>query len=368
MKVLVTGGAGFIGSFIVDALVEKGHDVRIFDFLEPQVHKEHPNYVSPKAEFIKGDIRDTGAIKKAIEDVEIIFHQAAMVGVGQSMYQIARYMDVNTMGTAKLLDVLVNNEHSVKKIIVAASMSSYGEGAYKCDSCGVVHPALRTEEQMKKREWEQKCPKCGAVVKPIPTPEEKPQNCESIYAMSKRHQEEMVLLIGKTYGIPAVALRYFNVYGPRQSMNNPYTGVCAIFNSRIKNNNAPIIYEDGLQTRDFIHVKDIARANLLVMESDEANYRSFNVGTGKPISILDIANVMIRLHGKNLTPGITNKFRKGDIRHCYADISKIKAIGFEPKMDFEEGMKELVEWAKSEEAVDLFEKAQSELKNRNLVE
>lgn len=369
MKVLVTGGAGFIGSFIVDKLVEEGHDVRIFDNLDPQVHQgKVPNFLNKNAEFIKGDVTNRDELKKAIEDIEVVFHQAAAVGVGQSMYQIRHYTNVNVMGTANLLDVLVNEKNDVKKVLVAASMSSYGEGSYNCEDCGDVSPPLRKEEQMSKGEWEMGCPKCDKIVKAIPTPETKFQECNSIYALTKKKQEEMVLNIGKAYGIPSVALRYFNVYGPRQSLSNPYTGVAAIFMSRIKNNNSPVVYEDGLQTRDFISVHDIVDVNLTAMKSNAVDYEVFNVGNGRGIAIKEIAEILARLYGKDIKPTLTNKFRKGDVRHCISDISKIKnKLEWEPKINFEDGMKELIDWSKDAEAEDKFEVAANELKEKGLI-
>lgn len=368
-KVLVTGGAGFIGSHLVDKLVERGNEVAVVDSLEEQVHTKKPDYLNPEAQYVFADIRDKSVLAKAIEDVEVIFHEAAAVGVGQSMYQVEKYVEVNTMATAKLLDILVNKENEVKKLIVASSMSIYGEGAYECGDCGVVYPELRTEEQLKQREWEMKCPKCGKIVRPITASEDKPLHPTSIYAITKRDQEEMCLTVGRAYGIPMVALRYFNVYGPRQSLNNPYTGVCAIFASRIKNNNPPLIFEDGLQTRDFVSVHDIVEANILAMRSSTANYEVFNVGTGKSINILEIAQTLINLYKKELKPEITDKYRAGDIRHCFADITKIKnKLGYKPKVDFEEGMKELVGWGEKEEAKDKFKEAHEELLRRGLVE
>jgi len=369
MKILVTGGAGFIGSHLVDKLVEMGHDVVVIDNLEPQVHQgKQPSYLNSKAEYIFKDVKDGKTLTSLLKDVEVIFHQAAAVGVGQSMYEIEKYVDANVMGTAKLLDVLVNKENSVKKLIVASSMSIYGEGAYECGDCGIVYPELRPDEQMKKREWEMKCPECGEIVKPLPTKENKPLKPTSVYAVSKRDQEELCLAVGRAYGIATVALRYFNVYGPRQSLSNPYTGVCAIFSSRIKNNNPPLIFEDGLQTRDFIYVDDIVQANILAMEKSQANYKALNVGTGKKTSILEVANVLAKLYGKNIEPEVVNKYRAGDIRHCFADITEIQKIGFCPKFTFEEGMKKLVEWGKQAEAVDKVEDATKELVERGLVE
>jgi dTDP-L-rhamnose 4-epimerase len=368
-KILVTGGAGFIGSFIVDELVKQGHDVRVLDNIDPQVHSNRtPDFLNKNVEFIKGDITNKGTFKNALQDVEVVFHQASAVGVGQSMYQVEHYTKVNSLGTAVLLDLLVNTEHNVKKLLVAASMSSYGEGSYECENCGLVEPELRTEEQMKKRDWEIHCPKCNRTVKPVPTKETKTQKANSIYAITKKNQEEMCLNIGKAYGIPIVALRYFNVYGPRQSLSNPYTGVVAIFMSRIKNNHSPVVYEDGLQTRDFISVHDVVRANILAMKSNNANYEVFNVGTCKPLTIKSVAGTLAKLYRKDIRPDITNKFRKGDVRHCFADITKIKnKVGFEPKMGFEEGMKELVEWSKTTKAEDKFEKATEELREKGLI-
>ncbi len=370
MRILVTGGAGFIGSFIVDKLIELGHTVRIFDNLDEQVHpnSKKPDYLNKNAEFILGDVRDYDAFKKVCLDVDVIFHKAAAVGVGQSQYKIKHYVDVNTGGTANLLDILVNNKNKVKKLIVAASMSSYGEGYYNCKKCGRVTPSLRSLPQMQSGDWELKCPICGINVNPLPTDEKKELASNSIYAISKKDQEEMCLNIGKAYNIPTVALRYFNVYGPRQSLSNPYTGVAAIFMSRIKNNNAPYIYEDGLQSRDFISVHDIVQANMLAMQKPEANYEMFNVGTGKPIAIKDIALILAKLYGKNIEPIIANKFRQGDVRYCYADISKItKKLGFKPKVSFEKGMKELIEWAKTAQSEDKFEQAAGELAAKGLV-
>ena len=371
MKVLVTGGAGFIGSHIVDGLISKGHEVRILDNLDPQVHgkkQKPPEYLNKKAEFLKGDVRDKKDLKKALDGVDVVFHEAAAVGVGQSMYMIDYYVDVNCRGTGMLLEEIVGGEHDIKKLIVASSMSIYGEGVYECGKCGKINPDFRGVKQLEEHDWEMKCPACGKTTKPAPTTEEKPLKPTSVYAVTKRDQEELVLSVGKAYGIPSVALRYFNVYGPRQSLSNPYTGVAAIFQSNLKNNNPPIVYEDGLQSRDFIDVRDVVAANLLVMESKKANYEMFNVGTGNQITVLDIAHTLARLYGKDILPKIENKFRQGDIRHCYPDISKIKKIGFNPKITFEQGMKDLVGWGKTQDAVDLSQKALDELKSRKLVE
>jgi len=368
-KILVTGGAGFIGSFIVDELV-KENEVTVLDNLTPQVHKdsEKPDYLNPDADFVKGDIGDAG-FKELIKDYEILYHQAAAVGVGQSMYQIRDYVGANTYATSNLLQALVEEEHDIEKVVVASSMSIYGEGKYECEECGIVYPHLRSNEQLKGKQWEVRCPSCGRELKPLPTDEEKPLHPTSIYAITKRDHEEMCLVVGKAYGIPTVALRYFNVYGPRQALSNPYTGVCAVFSSRIRNNNPPVIYEDGLQTRDFVSVHDIVQANILALKQ-RADYGVFNVGTGEPISIGKIADVLINLYGKNLKPTIEGRFREGDIRHCYPDISKIKRLGYEPRAKFSEEIKELTEWVDAQpqdDVRDLFENAQAELEKRNLL-
>ncbi len=369
MKVLVTGGAGFIGSFIVDELVRRGHTVRIFDNLDPQVHpgRQQPPYLNSEAEFVEGDVRDYDALKKAVDGQEAVFHKAAAVGMGQSQYQIKHYVDVNTGGTANLLDILANHKHSIQKMVVAASQSSYGEGMCACPKHGPIKPESRGEEQLNDSRWEHECPECGAVMHPVPTPETTAMNCKAIYAITKRDQEDMVLNIGETYGIPSVALRYFNVYGPRQSLSNPYTGVLAIFMSRIANGNPPVIYEDGGQTRDFVSVHDVVQANMLALEKDEANYQALNVGYGEPTTIKDSALMLAKVYGKDIEPEITGRFRKGDTRHSYADLSKVQSkLGYHPKTTLEAGLKELVEWSRTTTAEDQFETAAHELKKRGL--
>lgn len=372
MNILVTGGAGFIGSHLVDALLKKGHSVRVVDKLEPQVHGfsgKRPVYLNREAEFIKADIGSRVILKKTLKNIEIIFHQAARVGVGQSMYEIKNYVRANTCATAALLEALVNEKHKVRKLIVASSMSIYGEGKYECPRCGVAYPKLRTGKQIKKRDWEMGCGNCGKEkLTPVSTDENKPLFPTSIYAITKKDQEEMCLVIGRAYRIPTVALRYFNVYGPRQALSNPYTGVAAIFASRILNNNPPLVFEDGRQSRDFVHISDIVEANLLAMAKREADYEVFNVGTGRPLSILEIAGSLISELNPGLKAKIINKFREGDIRHCYADISKIKErLGFSARVNFEEGIKDLIEWIKLQKATDNAHKATSELEKRGLV-
>jgi dTDP-L-rhamnose 4-epimerase len=372
-KILVTGGAGFIGSHLVDDLVELGHEIIVYDNLEPQVHgnlDQPPEYLSKNITFIQQDVRNRDQLQEALQDVEVVYHLAAMVGVGQSMYQIARYIEVNTLGTANLLDILANSSHTVKKLIVASSMSTYGEGGYVCEDCGPVSPQLRTKEQMEQKDWELNCPICNKKVKPIGTNENKPQHCTSVYAYSKYDQEKLCLLTGQTYGLDTTALRFFNVYGSRQALSNPYTGVCAIFSSSLLTGKRPIIYEDGNQTRDFVHVKDIGQALILSMEKPEAAGEVFNVGTGKAISIKEVALTLAKLINPKLTPDIQEKFRPGDIRHCYADISKIEsALGYKPKYTFSAGMKELVQWVKAQQGKveNKSDQANKELKQKGLL-
>ena len=352
-KILITGGAGFIGSHLVDKLLTKNHQVIVYDVLEPQVHGKReapPEYLAKNVKFVQKDIRDEKSLTMCLEDVDVVFHLAAMVGVGQSMYQIDKYVDVNVLGTARLLDVLINKPNNVKKLVVASSMSTYGEGKYLCEDCGVIAPKLRDEAQLENKDWELNCPKCGKKATPTNTDEDKPQECTSIYALTKKEQEKMSLMIGETYGIDTTALRLFNVYGSRQALSNPYTGVCAIFSSNLLCGNQPTIYEDGNQTRDFIHIKDICQALILSMEKSQAKNEIFNVGTGIPISIKEIADKLSQFINPKITPIITSRFRSGDVRHCFSDISKISSkLGFKPKYRFEEGLNELVEWVKSQQ-------------------
>ena len=367
-NILVTGGAGFIGSHLVDRLISDGFKVRILDNLTPQVHQRIPKYLNEKAEFIKGDVTNIKDIKKAVMGIDAIFHLAAVVGVGQSMYEIEHYIYNNILGTAKLLDFLANNKHKVKRILVASSMSAYGEGLYKCHKCGLMRSSLRTDEQMKKRKWELICPNCKSILTPIGIPETESLRCNSVYAVTKQSQEDLVMIFGKAYGISTTSFRYFNVYGPRQSLSNPYTGVAAIFLSRLKNNKPPSVYEDGLQTRDFISVYDIANANVVCLRNEKSFGKVFNLGTGNPISIKEIAETLADLLNKNIKPDITKNFRSGDVRHCTADISLIKeTLDWKPKWNFEDGMQDLISWGEKEEAKDLFDQAAKELKSKGLL-
>jgi dTDP-L-rhamnose 4-epimerase len=363
-QVLITGGAGFVGSHLADGLLRAGHSVRILDNLTPQVHDSgRPAYLAPEVELVVGDIRERDRILRAMEDVDVIFHFAAAVGVGQSMYQISRYMEINTQGTAELLQVLLESRHPLEKLIVASSMSIYGEGTYHCTVCDrFVAPPVRKPEQLRAGSWEVVCPDCSGALEPRPTREDKPSELTSFYALSKRDQEEMCLIYGRTYGVPVAALRFFNIYGTRQALSNPYTGVAAIFASRMLNNQPPLIFEDGEQMRDFVSVHDIVRANLLAMERPEADQVVLNIGSGQPISIRRIADLLARALGKNMPPVVTRKYRAGDIRHCYADVSRAqRLLGYAPQVSHEEGFRELAEWLASQQAEDKADRAMREL-------
>ena len=340
-RVLVTGGAGFVGSYLVDALLQRGITVRVLDTLSAQVHPAGmPDYLAQNIEFIRGDIRDSEIVRDAVRGVDVIYHFASAVGVGQSMYEISHYMGVNTQGTANLLQVLLETKIPIEKLIVASSMSIYGEGQYRCDGCGEVAPPVRETPQLVAKRWETMCPTCGTALAPVPTHESKPLQASSYYALSKKDQEEMVLLFGRTYGLPVVAMRYFNIYGPRQALSNPYSGVAAIFASRLLNGRAPLIFEDGRQMRDFVSVHDITAANLLAMDRDEANGCALNIGSGEPITIQQVAEVLSASLGTQIPAEITGKYRAGDIRHCFADVSAAnRLLGYIPRVRFADGVR-----------------------------
>src|SRR6185312_3216692 len=281
--------------------------------------------------FILGDMRNKSQVDKAVQGMDVIFHLAAAVGVGQSMYQIADYTATNNLGTANLFQAILDTRSAPEKIVVASSMSIYGEGKYRCSDCGEVAPSPRPLNQLKEKRWETACPNCGRDLAPVPTREDKPLQCTSIYALSKKDQEEMTLLFGNTYQIPVVALRYFNIYGTRQSLSNPYTGVAAIFASRLMNRKSPVIFEDGQQMRDFVSVHDIVQANQLAMERSGADGRAVNIGSGSPVTIQEVATALAEAMNVAVSPQITDKYRAGDIRHCFADISNAAQwLGYQP--------------------------------------
>jgi dTDP-L-rhamnose 4-epimerase len=366
--ILITGGAGFIGSHLADELLRHGYRVRALDNLSPQVHgeaRQRPAYLAAEVELLEGDICDPQTVAAALDGVDGVFHYAAAVGVGQSMYQVAEYTAVNNLGTAILLEALI--ARPVEKLVVASSMSIYGEGLYR-DVAGYVSGNVRrSRDQLKRGEWEPRGGD-GRPLQPLPTPETKMPDLSSIYALSKYDQERMCLLIGEAYGIPVAALRFFNVYGPRQALSNPYTGVLAIFAARLLNDNPPLIFEDGRQQRDFVSVYDVARASRLAYESAAARNEVFNIGSGQAYTIGDIAERMRRVLGKeSIEPEISGEYRVGDIRHCFADIGKAQAVlGFSPQVELEEGLLELAQWLSQEKAEDRVSVARDELVARGL--
>ncbi|MEX2574539.1 MAG: SDR family NAD(P)-dependent oxidoreductase [Balneolaceae bacterium] len=369
-KILITGGAGFIGSHLADELIRNGYEVRILDSLLKQVHgpgEKRPSYLNGEAELVVGDVRDRSAVDQALEGVDAVYHFAARVGVGQSMYEIREYMDVNDVGTSVLLEAIV--EKPVERLVVASSMSIYGEGSYQASASSdsdVYQHVERSRDQLKEGLWEPQIN--GTELKPVPTPETKPPSLNSVYALSKYNQERLALVCGKAYGIPTVALRFFNAYGSRQALSNPYTGVLAIFSSRYMNDNPPLIFEDGLQQRDFVHVKDVAWACRLALEVPEAAYDVFNIGSGRAHTIRVIAEKAGRALDKgDIQPEITGKYRAGDIRHCFGDISKAESVlGYTPRISLEEGMKELLDWLINQTAEDRVEEATGELTAKGL--
>ncbi len=369
--VLVTGGAGFIGSHLVDRLVDEGRAVVVIDSLEPQVHRGSQGFRNPGGRYLEGSIHDREALGRVLDGVGAVVHLAAQVGVGQSIYEMSRYVGDNTLGTVTLLEEVARRKDQIGTLVVASSMSIYGEGQYRCNVCDTDDAeVVRTLESLRAREWEPVCRRCSSPVRPLPTRETKRLKCESVYAITKRDQEELCLVFGRAYGIRVVALRFFNVYGPRQSLSNPYTGVAAIFSSRLLNGQPPEVFEDGLQSRDFIHVSDVAQAIYLALSNPEVGDVALNVGTGLATSVLDVAHVLAEELGVEIGSKIINRFRHGDVRHCSADPTQARALlGFEARVGFQEGMGELAGWIReaSPAAVDLTQRAVEELAERGLV-
>ena len=370
MKILITGGAGFIGSHLVERLHGLGHEVCVLDALDPQVHPDgRPESLSAEVEFHHCDVRDHAAVANAFQDVDRLVHLAAAVGVGQSMYEIERYTSVNAIGAAVVLEEATKARDHLTKVVVASSMSIYGEGLYGCpaERIDVERVDPRPADQLARREWDVRCPSCGAELEPRPTPETKPLAPASIYAVNKRDHEEMFLAWGRAYGVPVTPLRFFNVYGPRQSLSNPYTGVVAIFSSRLMNGRRPVIFEDGAQTRDFVHVRDAVAAVEAALEPGAADFAPINIGSGRAMSIREVAEVLARELQVDHAPQIENEFRAGDIRHCYADISRARELlHYEPQTSFDKGMAEYVHWLATQEARDGFDDARAALLDRGL--
>ena len=366
-NILITGGAGFIGSHLADEFLRAGRNVRVLDNLTPQVHgaAARPTYLHRDVDLRVGDVRDRATVRSALENIDAVFHFAAAVGVGQSMYCIEDYTATNNLGTAVLLQELA--ERPVQALVVASSMSVYGEGLYETPDGRQYETGGRTLEQMKKKQWDLETD-LGEPLTPIPTPETKTPQLESVYALSKFDQERMSLLVGRAYGIKTVALRFFNVYGTRQALSNPYTGVLAIFASRLLNGQPPMIFEDGEQRRDFVSVHDVVQACTKALEVPEADGRVFNVGSGRSVSVLDVARIVGEALGvSHIAPDVTEKGRVGDIRHCFADITIARRVlGYEPRVRMEEGVLEVADWVVGEAATDGVQRASAELAARGL--
>lgn len=375
MRVLITGGAGFIGSNIALKLLKKGYRVTVLDTLSEQIHGSNPESTSPlyqkikdKVDFIKGDVNNQDDLEKALVDVDYVIHLAAETGTGQSMYEIKKYVDTNIGGTALFLDILTNTEHHVKRVVVAESRAVYGEGKYHCPICGDVYPYERTDEDLAKGDFECKCPKCGGEVNLIATTEDSAIHPSSVYGISKQVQGQLVHLVCKSIGVESVSFRYQNVYGPGQSLTNPYTGILSIFSTRIKNGNGINIFEDGKETRDFVYIEDVVDATILGMEVPEANGHVFNVGTGIATDVLTVANTLCEKYGINVPITVSGNYRLGDIRHNFADITAARQIlGFEPKWSFSDGIEQFTNWVNQQEVnEDNYETSIEEMKKKGL--
>ena len=375
MRVLITGGAGFIGSHIALKLIEKGYEVTVLDNLLEQIHGTDPDKTSPlycsikdKVRFIKADVCDKVALEQGLLDADYVIHLAAETGTGQSMYEIKRYIDVNIGGTALLLDLLTNTKNHVKRVVVAESRAIYGEGKYYCKKCGDVYPTERKDEDMAKGDFECHCPKCGGKVTLVATTEDSAIHPSSVYGIGKQVQGQLVHLICKNIGVDSVSFRYQNVYGPGQSLTNPYTGILSIFSTRIKNHKEINIFEDGLETRDFVYIDDVVEATIAGMEVLEANGHVFNVGTGVATDVLTVAETLCKHYGIEVPLTVSGNYRLGDIRHNYADISLAKNIlHFEPKWTFDQGIKQFTDWVNRQELqTDNYEASLEEMKQKGL--
>lgn len=369
--VLVTGGAGFIGSHLVDRLVSQGRSVRVLDSVERQVHGQTKGYRNPHAEYVEGTILDRELVLDALDGVDAVVHLAAQVGVGQSMYEMARYVRENSLGTAVLLEAVAEKRYAISSLVVASSMSIYGEGQYACLTCGTEEAnVIRTQAAMHAGKWAPVCTACGSDAHAVPTTEGKRLRADSIYAITKRDHEDLGLVFGRAYGVRTVALRFFNVYGRRQSLSNPYTGVVAIFASRLLNGAPPMVFEDGLQTRDFVHVSDIVQAIDLALSAEGVGDVALNIGTGVPTTVCEIAQSLAEELQVDCAPSVTGRFRHGDVRHCYADISAARRLlHYEPRVTLREGMADLVAWIAeaAPPAQDLTGRSTQELEARGLV-
>ena len=367
--VLVTGGAGFIGSHLVDALLERGERVRVLDNVDPLAHPDgRAHHLNEQAESLVGDLRDRAAVERALAGVDRVFHLGGVVGNGESMVNVRRAVDHNSGGTATLLEAVIERRDRIRRVVAASSMVVYGEGSYRCLEHGLFHPPLRPAVQLRRREWEPRCPACAAPGEPVPTSEGAPLRPTSVYGITKRDQEELLLVLARAYGIESVALRYLNVYGPRQALGNPYTGVAAIFAARVRAGRPPLVFEDGRQIRDLVHVSDVVGATLAAMGAAEAPGHAINVATGRGTSVLDLAGQVAAALGSDLEPQLTGEYRAGDIRHCFADVSLARELlGFEARVLLDQGLPELARWVAAQAVSEHGDAALAELRARGLV-
>ena len=365
-RALVTGGAGLIGSHLADLLISEGWKVRILDNIEPNTHRRgRPNWINRKAEFVQGDVRDRDTVGAALQNIDVVLHQAAYGGY---MPEIAKYVHVNSFGTALMLEVIRERNLPIRKILVASSQAVYSEGAGKCPNHGVVFPNVRPVEQLRRGDWQVHCPLCDAITTSVPTPENAPVGGETVYGLTKVDQEKLVLLWGKQVGIPTVALRYSCTYGPRQSIFNPYTGVIAIFCTRLLNNLPPVLYEDGEQTRDFSFVEDIARANLLAAQTDKLDGLPVNIGSACGTPIREIAEQLADILKIDIAPEINGEFRPGEMRHLTSDTTLARSAGYKATVDLSEGISRYIDWIRKQSDIrDYFSEASDILKNKGIV-
>jgi len=371
MKTLITGGAGFIGTRLAKWLIKQGNKVRILDNLTPQVHSgiSPEDYIPPDGcEFVFGDVRDAKVVTEALRGIEVVFHLAAQTGVGQSMYRLRDYVDCNVTGTASLLEAMIARKEQVQRIVLASSRAVYGEGSSVCEEHGIIASGARDPDLLKLAKWDPICPRCGKPMKSVPTAEDRELKPISIYGLTKKAQEELCFSTGRAYGIPVVALRLFNVYGGGQSLRNPYTGILTFFFSAIKSGRAPEVYEDGRESRDFVHIDDVVRALVLAAQAKNIEFRSYNIGSGEPLSILEAAKLIMARMGMAGEPMVSGRWRVGDIRHCYADLALSRRIlGYEPTERFDDGIGEFLSWAENERPLDLLEVVRDELRARGLL-
>lgn len=371
---LITGGLGFIGLYLTQELVGQGYQVILYDNLSPQIHGplprlDHSILESPEVTVVRGSVLDRAALRPWLQQAQAVVHLAAETGTAQSMYQIAHYNQVNSQGTALLLDLLANEPHQVTRLVLASSRSVYGEGAYACDRCGVVYPAGRGLEQLQARAWEPRCPGCGGTIQTIPTAEDARVQPASVYAATKLAQEDLVRIVGGALGIGTVILRFQNVYGAGQSLKNPYTGILSVFSTRIRQQLSLPIFEDGQESRDFVHVRDVARAVRLALEVEAAAGQTFNVGSGQPTSVLAVAELLADVFGSSIRPEVTGQYRLGDIRHCYADLRRAQAqLGFTPEISLADGLHDFAAWVRTQPVPDDgLARANAELQQRGMM-